>query len=358
MLRIDGIVREPPWQSTPAKPDQFKDRYEDRPPWRPPVGGHRKSEKAWTEDAPPIQGGASRASGYRAGWYVRLQYAPPRQKGRTKSRFARKDFPRQRRLPVSVTLPRPRLDRCFSGRPPAGSHFPVHIAGSRSGELAPDASQARPTRRLCSRHGRTARKGRRCRRRWPPSLPVGGQEVSSRNPCDRPRQQGPAPIGEIAPATLGAGHRRRRRQGRHHLAPGRDGYGATVPKHAQDLWKLVADLADSRRFQCITEMTHESAGVKRRQRASKRNAFSPSYGGAAGDAQQNCSHPSVWNASRVRFIQPHSPAATCPSLKHQPPSTASTWPVTNRAASDSRKTAAPSQSSGRPIRPPSSGCFE
>ncbi len=45
------------------------------------------------------------------------------------------------------------------------------------------------------------------------------------------------------------------------------------------------------------------------------------------------------------------------ALTHHPPSTASTWPVTNRDSGESRYTTAPSTSSGRPMRPPSSGCL-
>src|SRR5690606_30687445 len=44
-----------------------------------------------------------------------------------------------------------------------------------------------------------------------------------------------------------------------------------------------------------------------------------------------------------------------PSATLHPPSTASTWPVTKRDASESRYTTAASRSSGRPTRPPSSG---
>src|SRR6516164_4596314 len=48
---------------------------------------------------------------------------------------------------------------------------------------------------------------------------------------------------------------------------------------------------------------------------------------------------------------------TCPSLTDQPPSTASTCPVMNFDPSPRRSKTASSRSSGRPIRPPSSGCL-
>src|SRR6185312_16264621 len=47
-----------------------------------------------------------------------------------------------------------------------------------------------------------------------------------------------------------------------------------------------------------------------------------------------------------------------PSVTDHPPSIVSTCPVTKRDASLRKYTAAPSRSSGCPIRPPSSGCFE
>src|SRR5439155_24283778 len=60
---------------------------------------------------------------------------------------------------------------------------------------------------------------------------------------------------------------------------------------------------------------------------------------------------------RLHFLgHGNSSSETCPSLRHQPPSTGSTTPVTNRAASPHRKTAASPQSSASP-GPPRSGCF-